>query len=49
MTQKHIAVLLMLLVIAACQAPVEDLKSPCVGTDDSPCVKRPVNDWWQRS
>lgn len=25
----------------------EELTSPCVGLDDSPCgPKRPVNDWW---
>ncbi len=25
----------------------EDLKSPCVGAEDSPCgPRRPVNDWW---
>ncbi len=26
----------------------EDLKSPCVGTEGSPCAdhKRGVNDWW---
>ncbi len=25
----------------------EDLKSPCVGSDDSPCgPKRSVNGWW---
>lgn len=27
----------------------EDLKSPCVGTDDSPCgPHRPVNEWWMK-
>lgn len=30
-------------VLGACSNPVEDLKSPCVGADDSPCVRRPVN------
>lgn len=26
----------------------EDLRSPCVGTEESPCgVKRDVNAWWQ--
>lgn len=29
--------------LSACSNPVPDLKSPCVGTDDSPCVRRPVN------
>jgi len=29
--------------LVACSNKVEDLKSPCSGTDDSPCVRRPVN------
>lgn len=33
----------MLCALGACSNPVPDLKSPCVGTDDSPCVRRPVN------
>ncbi len=33
--------------LTSCSLPHTDLKSPCVGLDDSPCgVKRPVNDWW---
>lgn len=31
------------LFLAACSSKVEDLKSPCVGADGSPCVKRPAN------
>jgi hypothetical protein len=29
--------------ISACANKTEDLKSPCTGTDDSPCVRRSVN------
>lgn len=36
-----------LLSLTACAAPKkEDLKSPCVGAQGSPCERRPVNDWW---
>lgn len=37
-----------LTLIAGCSSKKrEDLKSPCVGTEESPCgVKRNVNDWW---
>lgn len=37
---------MMLAMLSACSQPVEDLKSPCVGNDGSPCARRPVNDWW---
>jgi len=37
---------LALALLPACSQKQPDLKSPCVGTDDSPCVRRPVNDWW---
>ncbi|MCH2546027.1 MAG: hypothetical protein MK052_00240 [Alphaproteobacteria bacterium] len=39
---------LALTLIASCGPKErEDLKSPCVGTEESPCgVKRNVNDWW---
>jgi len=37
---------LALMLLPACSQKQEDLKSPCVGTDDSPCARRPVNDWW---
>jgi hypothetical protein len=30
--------------VTACTNKTEDLRSPCVGTDDSPCVRRaPAN------
>ncbi len=33
--------------VTACSSKREDLKSPCVGLEDSPCgPKRSVNDWW---
>ncbi len=43
--------LLLFIVLAGLQAcdsiSRPDLKSPCVGADDSPCgPKRHVNDWW---
>ena len=34
---------IVLLAVTACSNPTPDMKSPCVGTDDSPCVRRPVN------
>ena len=36
------------LVLAGCSGSQrEDLKSPCVGAEESPCgPKRSVNDWW---
>ena len=45
----HIRPLILLLAMAAltalpaCSNKQPDLKSPCSGTDDSPCVRRPVN------
>ncbi len=33
----------MMAMLCACSNKQPDLKSPCVGTDDSPCVRRPVN------
>ncbi len=42
-----VMITLMLGVLAACQAPHTELKSPCAGTEGSPCGPRhPVNDWW---
>jgi hypothetical protein len=50
---RIIAVLLVLVgssaVLSACGdiGEREDLKSPCVGLEGSPCgPKRSVNDWW---
>lgn len=36
----------LLLLLAACSNEVQDLKSPCVGAEGSPCDRKPVNDWW---
>ncbi len=36
----------LLVTLQACTNKDPDLKSPCVGGDGSPCVRRPVNDWW---
>ncbi|MBY0406737.1 MAG: hypothetical protein K2Q01_03535 [Rickettsiales bacterium] len=35
-----------LTLLPACSNKQPDLKSPCVGTEKSPCARRPVNDWW---
>jgi hypothetical protein len=34
---------IMVTMLAACSNKAPDLKSPCVGIDDSPCERRPVN------
>jgi hypothetical protein len=39
---------ILLVMLTACSNKTPDLKSPCVGAEDSPCDRRPVNDWWQR-
>ena len=44
--RKWLLIGLALMTLSSCSNKQEDLKSPCVGTDDSPCVRRPVNDWW---
>jgi len=45
---KYAVCILALLALSACESEkVEVLKSPCVGTAESPCgPKRPANDWW---
>lgn len=44
---RYAICLLALLALTACESEkVEVLKSPCVGTDESPCgPKRPANPW----
>ena len=38
---------LAMVLVSACSNAREDLKSPCVGAEDSPCgPKRAVNDHW---
>ncbi|MCC7259894.1 MAG: DUF2706 domain-containing protein [Alphaproteobacteria bacterium] len=32
-----------LFVLSACTSKPHEVKSPCVGGDGSPCVKRPAN------
>ena len=44
--KKIVFLLCFLSVLPACSDKQEDLKSPCVGGKDSPCDRRPVNDWW---
>jgi len=43
MAKKLLLVVAILSVVLACAPKREDLKSPCVGADGSPCVRRPVN------
>lgn len=42
------AMILMMGSMTACsESKREDLKSPCVGSEGSPCgPHRPVNNWW---
>lgn len=41
---KNVLFVVLLGMLAACTNAVEDLKSPCVGGDGSPCDRRaPVN------
>ena len=44
--KKMILVALALMALQGCSNKIEDLKSPCVGAEGSPCDRRPVNDWW---
>jgi hypothetical protein len=36
----------LLATLSACSSRIEDLKSPCVGAENSPCARRPVNEIW---
>ena len=47
--RKIIVVGLLLALLPACSQKEPDLKSPCAGAAGSPCDRRPVNDWWQKS
>lgn len=44
---RVIAMGMALLLLAACSNKQEDLKSPCVGAEGSPCDRRPVNAEYQ--
>lgn len=45
---KVLALLVGLVSVSACTpSKYEELKSPCVGAEGSPCDRRPVNDGWQ--
>ena len=43
---RLVLIAIALVSLNACSDPTPDLKSPCVGADGSPCVRRPVNDGW---
>ncbi len=45
--KKLFTLVTILLFLASCSSKVqEDLKSPCVGLEDSPCgPRKPVNTW----
>jgi hypothetical protein len=43
MVKKILLCAVILSVVSSCSATREDLKSPCVGGDGSPCDRRPVN------
>lgn len=44
MLKRLLVVSLLSVVLSACSTHREDLKSPCVGADDSPCgPKRAIN------
>lgn len=45
---KRLSFIALVLAVAACSGRSEDLRSPCAGIDGSPCVRRPVNDWWMK-
>lgn len=41
---KNMILISVMLALAACSNKTPDLKSPCVGAEESPCVKRaPAN------
>lgn len=43
---KKLIFIALLGMLAACSNAVEDLKSPCVGNDGSPCARRAPNNQW---
>ena len=47
MFTRILLIALFVLPLQACDFSRPDLKSPCAGTEGSPCgPKRSVNDWW---
>lgn len=44
---RLVVIALAMTLVVGCSKKRDDLKSPCVGTAESPCgMKRDVNDWW---
>ena len=44
---RILIIALALTAVAGCSKKRDDLRSPCVGAEGSPCEKRPVNVNWQ--
>lgn len=40
---RYVLMVAVALFVAACTSETHELKSPCVGTEKSPCAKRPLN------
>jgi hypothetical protein len=43
--KRLIVIGVLLTVLSACTSEKQDMKSPCVGAEGSPCARRPVNTW----
>ncbi len=41
--KKLLSIIFISLLVSSCNNEPETLKSPCVGGEGSPCVKRPAN------
>lgn len=41
---KAILITTILLLVTGCASKHEDIKSPCVGIEKSPCVRMPINE-----
>lgn len=47
MAKYILCALLLSMPLAGCSGERQDMKSPCVGLEDSPCgPRKPVNQWW---
>lgn len=41
---KKLLCIAIVLAVSACSGKPETLKSPCVGIENSPCVRMPINE-----